>query len=393
MAKVSVNRMFVLVGLYGIFANLAHPITPTLIMNLNLGDYMFGVAYAAMSIVNFTISPFWGKTSSQIGVVKISAISFVGYAIGQAVFATATTELQIIVGRMIAGLFISGIMVGHLIYIMAISPKEKRGVNLAISATISAVFSPFGYLIGGFIGDYSIPLVFIIQVIGLLLLGVIYLMFLKDKPMVKDKLSMRQLVKQANPFSIIIDSKKIMTPTIICFFSMAFFATLAVTSHEQVFNFFINDQFELPPSFNGIIKAMVGFMALLANSTICLWIMKKTNVQKSIVGIFLILFISMGLLMVINTQNIFIFQNLLIFGLIAIYLPVIQAVLAIFSKGDNGLMIGMFNSVKSLGMVVGSLFAGFIYSVDPLLPFFIAMLAFGIAMILGIINYKQCKVV
>ena len=39
---------FIINGMFNLAANFAHPITPTVIKNLALGDYMFGGAYVAM---------------------------------------------------------------------------------------------------------------------------------------------------------------------------------------------------------------------------------------------------------------------------------------------------------------------------------------------------------
>ena len=52
---------FLTLVLFNLAANFAHPVTPTLIKNLNLHDYMFGAALAAMLFTNFLLSPFWGK--------------------------------------------------------------------------------------------------------------------------------------------------------------------------------------------------------------------------------------------------------------------------------------------------------------------------------------------
>ena len=55
--KVSVRRMIFLMGLYFVFANIVHPIEPTIYTDLGFHDYMFGVAMAAMSLTNFLFAP------------------------------------------------------------------------------------------------------------------------------------------------------------------------------------------------------------------------------------------------------------------------------------------------------------------------------------------------
>lgn len=45
MNKNKLLMFFIINGLFNLAANYAHPITPTVIKNLQLGDYMFGVAF------------------------------------------------------------------------------------------------------------------------------------------------------------------------------------------------------------------------------------------------------------------------------------------------------------------------------------------------------------
>ena len=49
---------FLVMILYNLAANFAHPVTPTLFHTDQLGDYMFDVAFAAMQTTNFLLSPF-----------------------------------------------------------------------------------------------------------------------------------------------------------------------------------------------------------------------------------------------------------------------------------------------------------------------------------------------
>ena len=44
---------FAVVCLQSMAANFAHPVTPTIIKNLGLGDYMFGLAFAGMAGANW----------------------------------------------------------------------------------------------------------------------------------------------------------------------------------------------------------------------------------------------------------------------------------------------------------------------------------------------------
>ena len=52
---------FAVMFVFNMAANFVHPITPAIIVELGLNDYMFGLALAVMMGANFMLSPFWGK--------------------------------------------------------------------------------------------------------------------------------------------------------------------------------------------------------------------------------------------------------------------------------------------------------------------------------------------
>lgn len=83
----------------------------------------------------------------------------------------------------------------------------------------------------------------------------------------------------------------------------------------------------------------------------------------------------------------FIVWILIFFGFNALYIPLLQELSV---KEDRGTTLaGMYNAMKSLGMIVGALYAGFIYGVHEKLPFIIAGILFFITV--GIlIGYNRC---
>lgn len=346
MRKISINRVYFVIALYSLAANFAHPITPTFFQNLKLNDYMFGVAFAAMALTNFIFSPFWGKLSNNIGANKLITIGFIGYGLAQGVFGLSTTEFQIIVGRMLAGLFNGSIMVNQTIYIINNSNQNDRSRNLAIAATITSVFSAFGYLIGGVLGDYSIGSTFLLQVVSLVLIGIINWLMIADTPTI-NKESFNSIIKEAIPFKIVFDNREIFTLIISSFLLIAVLTSFAYTAYEQCFNYFIKDQFGFPPSYNGFLKSAIGFITLITNATLSMWLLRKTDVSKSIISILaLCVFMMFGIVLVDQVVP-FVIINIFFFALNAVYLPLLQAMLVNLSddKVDGGVLVGIFNSM------------------------------------------------
>ena len=101
---------FILVAMESMAANFAHPITPTLIQQLQLPDYSFGLLYAGMAFTNFLFSPLWANQVHHLGSKRVLGICCVGYGAGQMLFALSKTLPLIMVARLLSGFFVGGII-------------------------------------------------------------------------------------------------------------------------------------------------------------------------------------------------------------------------------------------------------------------------------------------
>lgn len=388
------NKYLMIFMILSIIQNIAnslvHPVTPTLIKNLELGSYIFGVAYACMAFGQFILSPFWGKTIDIIGERKQMSIGVILYAIGQLIFMFATTESAIIIGRLIGGAGIGGVTVASLTYVVKESTVEERGKNLTYYTTITSVCATFGYLIGGVVGDYGITLPFYIQVITLFGLGILYPFLIRKRNDLSDT-PIRTVIKDSNPFKTIIWKKGEFTKPLLILFMLAFVASLATTAYDQSFNYYLKDIFDFKPSYNGYIKAVVGIASLIANLTIAIKIQKSKYITDSLMVIFGISALSLFILSIASSLSVFLLANLVFFTVNSIYLPLVQNLCSDNGTKDNqGTIMGYSNSMKALGMIIGALIAGFIYTMDPKYPFYFAVIVFILA--LGLTwEYKKNK--
>lgn len=390
MKKTSPMRMVLIVGYYSIVANFAHPIEPTIYTSLGFGDYMFGVAFAAMALTNFAFSPFWSKMCDRFGTAKMMGYSSFGYALAQLMFAYCHTEVGIALARLIAGIFISTISVGQLLYVMQHSSQEKVGQNLMYNATASAVMAPVGYLIGGLLGDVSIELTMWLQVIGLVIQGVLFLTLLKDEISPQAAKNWNGW-KDVNPLKSFGEIRPYMNRFLLVFFGIAAVTMFASTCYEQSFNYLIKAQFGFPASYNGMLKALVGVIAFVANFTVCNWLLHHTDAKRSIIYVLAVqTAVSIGVA-VISDLVPFLVINVVFFGLNAVYLPLLQMTLTKVSGEANSIFVGMFNAVRSIGMIAGSLIAGIVYTISYQLPFVLTAMLFGLATVLTVVNYRQYR--
>jgi len=372
--------------------NMVHPITPAFLTNLELPDYMFGLALAAMSLTNFLFSPLWGKLSDMVGRLRITNIGLFGYAVSQIAFMLSGSEFTVILSRILSGVFAGAFTVACMAYLADVTDKQNRPKYMLYFVAFHSVSASIGYLLGGFIGDYSIPAAFIVQVIALLISIVLYISFLKDSIQNPSKMDRADLVRHANPFNSFFQAKQVMSGALIVFLIGVFLTTFATVGYDGALNYYIRKVYLFPPSYNGILKAVTGMIGLIANFTINQWLVKHTDGRRSLVAILLICGITLGVASNIVSLVPFLVWNVLFYTFNSMYLPIQQALVVEGQKGtSNGLLFGIFNSVKSLGMIGGSLVAGFAYEIKPTLPFMITAVIFIIAAGLGVVNIFQYK--
>ena len=367
--------------LFQMAANFAHPVTPTIIHDLALPDYMFGLMLAAMQLSNFLFSPFWGKLNVSISSRQTLCVCCMGYGVAQLGFACATTQAVILLVRILAGFFVGGIFVSFLTYVINTANPEDQARYLTYSATIQAVCGAFGYLVGGILGEFSIRGTFFLQAFCLAAAGVLFrLVCLPDGQ--QTQVDWRQTLKQTNPLQAFLDGKHFMNAAFVMLFAVNILMNFANTGFDQVFNYYLKDQLGLTSAYNGIIKAAVGLISFVFNMTLCLWIIRKTDTKISITVLMgLCVLAAVGT--VLTPQiGLFIALSVFVYAGYSVSLPVLQHMVAFQADpAQKNLVMGFYNATKSLGSIIGSLMAGFLYALHVKLPFAVVAVAYGCSLL------------
>ncbi len=385
----TITLMIAIHALQGIGANLAHPITPAYLSSLNYPSAMFGMVFAAMSFTNFAFSPFWGVMSRYVKAKTLLLIGASGYALGQAIFGFSTNPYIILGARLISGAFVSALFVGTGLYVVEKSDVKDKSRNITKMVTVFSVAGTIGYFVGGFVGDYSLKAPFIIQVILLVLVGLLYYFLLEDNE-VEDKIDFKRIVSGSNP---LVKSDKAMGRKLVLNFSVVFLISTASTALTQTFSYFISDSLSLPSSYNGITKGLVGLISLVLNFTVAMRIAGHKQVEKYITRI-------LAFVALLFVPIILMYSNALGFMLVGVIamsfdtMPVglLQSRTMAYSEdSDHGEMVGFHNTMKSLGMILGSLVAGWIYDVNIIAPFVLGFVLYVLGTLLMLQLRKYVK--
>ncbi len=384
---------FVAMALFHLAANFAHPVTPTIIQELGLPDYMFGLMLAVMMIANFALSPSWGNINRFISSRESLLICCLGYALAQLGFAYSTTQIGILFVRFLAGAFLGGVFVSLLTYVVNVAKPEDTAKYLTYSATILSVFGAFGYLVGGVVGEFSIRAAFILQAATVIVSGILFRLCCEPDAERTGKVSVRELLANGNPFDAFRDGKYFMNTAFVLLFLVNILINLGNTCFDQVFNYYLKDQLGLTSAYNGIIKAVVGFVSFLFNMTLCLWIIRKADTGKStVVLVGACTLASLGTVLAPQI-SVFLSCGIALYAGYSVSVPVLQDMVATRADpAQKNLVMGFYNATKSLGSIIGSLLAGFLYAIHVKLPFVLIAVVYALSVAAAAGYLVYCRV-
>lgn len=389
MKKASIGRLYMMYGLFSIFCNLAHPITPTMFIEKGFADYLFGVSYAAMSFSYFAGSLVFGSIGDSIGRVKTMAFVMPVYALSQFVFGITNSAVMTIIARLVGGFFSAAVFVCSLAYLVDLTTETNRGVHMSYYVACNSVGAAFGYFIGGIVGNVSIVAVITLQTVSVILCGILTYMMFEETSIETSKFSLNMSI---NPFKSYNNIAGKMPKILTTFLFAVLLTSFATTSYDNAFNYYLKDALGLGSSYNGIIKAVIGIITLIVNFTINIYIVKHTQTRKSLIVVLFLCGMSAMAVPFISGMYPFFAGNIAFFMFNAIYLPIQQDIV---TNGQNsrtsGLISGIFNAVRAIGMIFGSLFSGFIYGWGNKLPFIASSAVFFISVGISFVNFKQYK--
>ena len=135
----------------------------------------------------------------------------------------------------------------------------------------------------------------------------------------------------------------------------------------------------------------MGIIGLVVNFTINIWIARKTDSRKSIITVLTCCGVSLGVALMMPNVSLFIAVVMVFYTFNSMYQPILQALAVEDNDASNGVVAGLFNSTKSMGMIFGPLFAGFVYEINKMYPFIGASIAFFISAVICFVNLGQYK--
>jgi DHA1 family multidrug resistance protein-like MFS transporter len=373
-------------ALIWLITNFHHPVTPSHFTNLGMPNHIFGTSYAMMVFTSFLTAPIWGSWADRNSRMKVLFLSTLIYGIGQFGFGLSKSLWGILFFRGISGIANGGFSGGLMAAIVDTTTEENRGIAMSNYTAMMLVMASIGYLIGGLLGFLTPQYVIFIQAILMIIISFGFIFIVGETNLNTKPHSDKKVVFVWDIIRDAKKSKEVFNSWLIIFLCLTFFIYIAQSSNLNAFNYYLKEQLNMKPIVNGVWKTITGIVGLIANLTINVWIFRRKDILRSLVGLIAISIISATMIILNTSVYPFMIWNLIFYTMMTILIPILQN-LAVEGHSENvGFMSGLYNAIRALGEVFGSTVAGFTYNLSSLAPFVLAAGSLVIALLLGLIG-------
>ena len=350
------------------------PIFPYYIKNLGAGGKELGLLVGTSALLEFTFGPLWGKVSDRRGRKPVLMIGLVGYAVSTLLFGLATQLWMLFAARALSGVLSSATITAAMAYVSDITSDEERSEGLGKIGAAMALGLMLGPGLGGWLAEPNLSLPFFfaagLSVVALLLVAILLPESISGE------------IQQAEKTKSLPLKEALLGPAGILLLLITLFS-FALTNFESIFGLYAIEKYGFNPNQVGTVLMVVAVAstagkALLTGPVTRRWgegITIKASLLAGSAG-FLVMLLAWDFPSVLATTALFILSKTLLR----------PATLGLISKnlqGDQGAVMGISNSFMSLGRIIGPIWAGFAFELNPIFPYLsgsiFMLLGFGIS--------------
>ena len=371
------------------------PLSPYLAREFQASAFEMGLLMAVYSFMQFVFSPFWGRLSDRMGRRPTLLVSILGGALSYLLFAFAGSFWVLFLSRALAGLFGGNISIAHA-YIADVTPPSERSKGMGLLGAAFGLGFIFGPLIGGVLGSLGQrlgdqpPLGMSFAALGAAVLclanfAMAYFSLRESLPPEKRGVSkpkrkrFEDLWRHAR--------QPLVGPLIFVFF----LSGLAMAQMETMLFYFVADQFGWGLEIANYGFAYVGVMMVITQGYLIRKWMPRFG-EPNVLSCGLALF-AISLFGIAGSSTVALFgisMTILALGNGMMRPPNLGMISLMTPAEEQGLTMGVTNSVASLGRILGPLLSGVLYErVGRSAPFAVAGVLAFVALATTLALYRR----
>lgn len=332
------------------------PILPKLLeqlahVDLSTATQISGYLTFTYASMQFLFSPVLGNLSDRFGRRPVLLGSLLGFGVDYLFMAFAPTLFWLFIGRVIAGVTGASSTTATA-YIADVSTGDKRAANFGLVGAASGLGFILGIGMGGFLGDISVKLPFIVAA-GLALFNALYGFFVLPESLAHENRRKFEW-KRANPISALTRLGKydISISTLITAFTIVYIGQKAV---ESTLPFFLIEKYQWTLSSISGLGIFIGILLVGIQGGLIRIVIPKLGLEKSVIAG--MSFYTIGLIFIaFNNIGWMMYVYMIPYCLGGISGPALQGFITEkIAPNEQGELQGALTSLVSVTTIVGPL--------------------------------------
>ena len=363
------------------------PVLPIYAEDLGATALVIGLIEASFSAAQFYFAPFWGALSDRLGRRPVLIISIGVMAISYLILANASALWLLFLARAIAGIGAANVSIANA-YVSDISPVDKRARNFGIIGAAMGLGFIFGPPLGGFLKDF-----YGMDGVGYAAAAFTGLNLILAWTLLPESISEKNadrplFTTPLREFKSIFPRKALRSLLITHLIFMGAFSMLQMTASLLWNNRYMLREVEIGYTFGYIGLCIVIIQGLLLGKLTLRFGEKRLFVAGNFlmaIGLISMPYVPVALFVPVGLIGLI----FIAFGS-AFFTPTLSSLLTQNAEDDEqGKVLGLMQSMGSLGRIIGPITGGFFYGLVYYLPFTVAA---GIMIITGIMALKIVRV-
>jgi len=330
------------------------PLMPFYAETFGATAFTVGMLSTSFSVMQFLFAPFWGRLSDRVGRRPVILIGLFGSFVSYLLFGLAQSLVLLFAARIAAGIAGANIPTAQA-YMADVTTPENRAKGMGLVGAAFGLGFIFGPATGGFLSQwgYQAPSFF---ASGLSLANFVAAWFLlpESHPVAADG--------HARPSRLEAFRAAFERPRLPALLVIYFVVITAFSSFELNFSLYGERHFGFTSTTIGYLFAFIGIILSLVQGVLVGKVVPKAGEHRIVPAAIGILCSGMVLIPLAGTLPVLVAAcGILALGM-GFHSPSVTSAISRLSRADEqGGILGLAQSVASLGRIVGPAWGGFLY--------------------------------
>ena len=339
------------------------PILPSFsVKELHVDEAAIGIAIAIYSFVQFLFNPVLGKLSDKYGRKPVIVVCLFLNAMGYVVFAFTHSYLMLLASRVIAGIGGSSIGVAQA-YIADVTTRENRSKGMGLIGAAFGLGFVFGPLIGGLLSSYGYAVTGYVAAGFSLMAFLLTILYLPESLKQKEEAEDLSAHSQRRKLFDFAAMKKILQkPDLAVLILLFFILTFSFANIYGTFALLGLKVYGFTDMQNGYMYGIVGLSSAIIQGGLIGRINKLMSKKMILTIGSILMMLSLAMIPYAGTfLGLAIVSIVLSYGTGTFQPTVLSLISEVTSETEQGITLGINQSLSSFARVLGPLWGGFAF--------------------------------